>query len=54
MTAAPTNDDDLGLNLVFTSPSLIASSTTTKTCGGGIITTTNKKPKRKTKYDKRR
>ena len=54
MTAAPTNDDDLGLNLVFTPPSLIASSTTTTGTGGGIITTTNKKPKRKTKYDKRR
>lgn len=54
MTAAPTNDDDLGLNLVFTSPSLIASSTTTTGTGGGGIIINNKKPKRKTKYDKRR
>ena len=55
MTAAPT-DDDLGLNLVFSTPSV----STGVGVGGGLLgggggnNHNNKKPKRKTKYDRRR
>mmetsp|Transcript_5559 Transcript_5559/g.12115 ORF Transcript_5559/g.12115 Transcript_5559/m.12115 type:complete len:1053 (+) Transcript_5559:55-3213(+) len=50
MTAAPKEDADLGLNLVFSAPS----STSAAAAPIGGLGTNGKKPKRKTKYDRRR